>query len=156
VLCWLRRSGFSLNYTRPGYGADTLPSPPPRLGAAADIVKRYAAAVGLNAAEFAGHSLRSGLGTSAAMAGASERSMIMRQTGHRSEKMVRQRALRVAGPESQYGMVLPSHARTSAMASPSRRNGHVRRHALPLSPFELAEIQREGFHGANTSTHGVP
>jgi site-specific recombinase XerD len=61
-----------------------------RLSAAAvaDIVKRYAAAVGLDATEFAGHSLRSGLATSAAAAGASERS-IMRQTGHRSEKMVR-------------------------------------------------------------------
>ncbi len=61
-----------------------------RLSAAsvADIVKRYAAAVGLNAAQFAGHSLRSGLATSAAAAGASERS-IMKQTGHRSEKMVR-------------------------------------------------------------------
>src|ERR1017187_9416770 len=61
-----------------------------RLSAAAvgEIVKRYAAAVGLDATEFAGHSLRSGLATSAAAAGASERS-IMRQTGHRSEKMVR-------------------------------------------------------------------
>ena len=39
-----------------------------RLSAAAvaDIVKRYAAAVGLDATEFAGHSLRSGLATSAA------------------------------------------------------------------------------------------
>jgi integrase len=61
-----------------------------RLSGAAvgEIVKRYAAAVGLDASEFAGHSLRSGLATSAAAAGASERS-IMRQTGHRSEKMVR-------------------------------------------------------------------
>jgi integrase len=61
-----------------------------RLSGAAvgEIVKRYAAAVGLDATEFAGHSLRSGLATSAAAAGASERS-IMRQTGHRSEKMVR-------------------------------------------------------------------
>jgi site-specific recombinase XerD len=61
-----------------------------RLSAAAvaDIVKRYAAAVGLKASDFAGHSLRSGLATSAAMAGASERS-IMNQTGHRSLNMVR-------------------------------------------------------------------
>ena len=36
----------------------------------------------------AGHSLRAGLATSAAQAGASER-VIMRQTGHRSERMVR-------------------------------------------------------------------
>lgn len=61
-----------------------------RLSAAAvgEIVKRNAAAVGLDAAEFAGHSLRSGLATSAAAAGASERS-IMKQTGHRSTAMVR-------------------------------------------------------------------
>jgi integrase len=61
-----------------------------RLSAAAvgEIVKRYAAAVGLNASDFSGHSLRSGLATSAAMAGASERS-IMNQTGHRSLNMVR-------------------------------------------------------------------
>jgi integrase len=63
---------------------------PVRLSAAAvaDIVKRCALAVGLNASDFAGHSLRSGLATSAAMAGASERS-IMHQTGHRSVNMVR-------------------------------------------------------------------
>ena len=61
-----------------------------RLSAAAvaDIVKRYAAAVGLKASDFAGHSLRSGLATSAAMNGASERS-IMAQTGHRSVNTVR-------------------------------------------------------------------
>jgi integrase len=61
-----------------------------RLSAAAvgEIVKKYAASVGLDAADFAGHSLRSGLATSAAAAGASERS-IMAQTGHRSLNMVR-------------------------------------------------------------------
>jgi integrase len=61
-----------------------------RLSGAAvgEIVKKCVAALGLNASDFAGHSLRSGLATSAAAAGASERS-IMAQTGHRSEKMVR-------------------------------------------------------------------
>ena len=61
-----------------------------RLSAAAvaEIVKRYAGAVGMDATDFAGHSLRSGLATSAAMAGASERS-IMNQTGHRSVNTVR-------------------------------------------------------------------
>jgi len=61
-----------------------------RLSAAAvgEIVKRYAAAAGLDARGFAGHSLRSGLATSAAMAGASERA-IMNQTGHHSVNMVR-------------------------------------------------------------------
>jgi len=43
---------------------------------------------GLVAAKNAGHSLRAGHATSAAMAGASERS-IMNQTGHKSVQMVR-------------------------------------------------------------------
>jgi site-specific recombinase XerD len=56
--------------------------------AVASVVKRYVGAAGLDAGQFAGHSLRSGLATSAAMAGASERS-IMNQTGHRSLNTVR-------------------------------------------------------------------
>jgi len=61
-----------------------------RLSAAAvaDVVKRYAAAAGMDATDFAGHSLRSGFATSAAMKGASERS-IQNQTGHRSLEMLR-------------------------------------------------------------------
>jgi site-specific recombinase XerD len=51
------------------------------------IVKRYAAAAGLDAATFSGHSLRAGLVTSAARAGVPER-VIMRQTGHKSIDMV--------------------------------------------------------------------
>lgn len=56
--------------------------------AVARIVKKLAERVGLDAAKFAGHSLRAGHATSAAIAGASERS-IMNQTGHRSVQMVR-------------------------------------------------------------------
>jgi integrase len=56
--------------------------------AVAEIVKRYAAAAGMKASDFSGHSLRSGLATSAAMNGVSERA-IMNQTGHRSVNMVR-------------------------------------------------------------------
>jgi site-specific recombinase XerD len=56
--------------------------------AVALVVKRYAEAAGLESVEFSGHSLRAGLATSAAMAGASERA-IMNQTGHRSVQMVR-------------------------------------------------------------------
>jgi site-specific recombinase XerD len=56
--------------------------------AVALIVKRYAAAARLDPARYAGHSLRAGLATSAAIGGASERS-IMNQTGHRSVQMVR-------------------------------------------------------------------
>lgn len=52
------------------------------------IVKKAAAAAGFDPDEFAGHSLRAGLATAAAIAGVSERK-IMDQTGHRSEAMVR-------------------------------------------------------------------
>jgi integrase len=47
------------------------------------VVKRSAAAAGLDSTDVAGHSLRSGLATSAAAAGVPERA-IMAQTGHRS------------------------------------------------------------------------
>ena len=52
------------------------------------VVKRWAAALGLNANEFAAHSLRAGLANSAALAGKSERS-ILNQTGHRSTATLR-------------------------------------------------------------------
>lgn len=52
------------------------------------IVKKVAAAAGFDPDNFAGHSLRAGLATAAAIAGVSERK-IMDQTGHRSEAMVR-------------------------------------------------------------------
>jgi integrase len=54
----------------------------------ARVVKKLAERAGLDASKYAGHSLRAGHATSAAIAGASERS-IMRQTGHRSVQMVR-------------------------------------------------------------------
>jgi site-specific recombinase XerD len=54
----------------------------------ARVTKKLAARAGLDAAMYAGHSLRAGHATSAAIAGASERS-IMKQTGHRSVQMVR-------------------------------------------------------------------
>jgi|SRR5581483_5756884 len=54
----------------------------------ARIVKKLALRAGLDAERYAGHSLRAGHATSAAIAGASERS-IMNQTGHRSVQMVR-------------------------------------------------------------------
>jgi len=56
--------------------------------AVALVVQRHAAAHGLEAGRFGGHSLRAGLATSAAKAGKSERA-IMAQTGHRSVTMVR-------------------------------------------------------------------
>jgi len=54
----------------------------------ARIVKKLAERAGLDSTKYAGHSLRAGHATSAAIAGASERS-IMNQTGHRSVQMVR-------------------------------------------------------------------
>jgi integrase len=54
----------------------------------ARIVKRVCAAGGLDASRFAGHSLRAGLATSAAMAGVEER-LIAQQTGHRSMPVLR-------------------------------------------------------------------
>jgi len=54
----------------------------------ARIIKKLAVRTGMDSAKYAGHSLRSGHATSAAVAGASERS-IMNQTGHRSVQMVR-------------------------------------------------------------------
>jgi site-specific recombinase XerD len=63
---------------------------PKKLSAAdvARVVKKLADRAGLDATKYAGHSLRAGHATSAAVAGASERS-IMNQTGHRSVQMVR-------------------------------------------------------------------
>lgn len=54
----------------------------------ARVVKKLAQRAGLDPAKYAGHSLRAGHATAAAVAGASERS-IMNQTGHRSVQMVR-------------------------------------------------------------------
>jgi len=51
------------------------------------VVKRRAAAAGLNPARFSGHSLRAGFVTQAVRGGADAGS-IMRQTGHRSHAMV--------------------------------------------------------------------
>lgn len=52
------------------------------------LVKRAAARAGLETGQYAGHSLRAGLATQAAMNGASELA-IMKQTGHRSLGTVR-------------------------------------------------------------------
>jgi site-specific recombinase XerD len=54
----------------------------------ARIIKKLATRAGLDPARYAGHSLRSGHATTAAIHGASERA-IMRQTGHRSLETVR-------------------------------------------------------------------
>lgn len=55
--------------------------------AIADIIKHYAEKAGLNPASYSGHSLRSGLATSAAQHGISSWK-IRQQTGHKSEQML--------------------------------------------------------------------
>ena len=52
------------------------------------IIKEYLAKAGINNKNYSGHSLRSGFATSAADAGAEERS-IMAMTGHKTSQMVR-------------------------------------------------------------------
>ena len=52
------------------------------------VIKKYSYLAGLDSSKYAGHSLRSGFATSAAEAGAEERS-IMAMTGHKSTEMVR-------------------------------------------------------------------
>ena len=52
------------------------------------IIKSYLAKIGIDPNNYSGHSLRSGFATSAAEAGAEERS-IMTMTGHKSTEMVR-------------------------------------------------------------------
>ena len=54
----------------------------------AEIVKKHCKLIGKRVALFSGHSLRAGLATSAAIAGASERS-IQQQTGHKSLMVLR-------------------------------------------------------------------
>ena len=56
--------------------------------AVALIIKRSVEACGLDPTRYSGHSLRAGLATSAAAAGVEER-LIMAQTGHKSERIVR-------------------------------------------------------------------
>ncbi len=85
---WLDLSGHEvgplfLPVTRHGrIGAHRLSG-----SAFAGIVKRRAGRAGFDPAEFSGHSTRAGFCTSAAAAGAPDRS-IMRQTGHRSHRML--------------------------------------------------------------------
>jgi integrase len=89
TLAWLEASAITTgpllrSVNRHGrVGAERLSD-----GAIALVVKRSAEAVGLDPARFAGHSLRSGMATSAARAGATE-AEIANQTGHRSVAVLR-------------------------------------------------------------------
>jgi hypothetical protein len=66
--------------------------------AVALVVKRYAAVAGLDPAKYAGHSLRAGLVTQAAINGVQELA-IMKQTRHRSSDMLRKAAEVCSGCE---------------------------------------------------------
>jgi site-specific recombinase XerD len=74
------------------------------------VVKRAAEAAGLDPERFAGHSLRSGFATSAAMAGVEERH-IMNQTGHKSLVVVRRYIRQGTLFKNHAGMGLLSNAR---------------------------------------------
>jgi site-specific recombinase XerD len=87
---WLVRSNITYGYLFTGIGrwGGELSGKPICDHQLAKIIKRLAATAGLDAASFSGHSLRSGLATSAAEGGATERA-IMDQTRHRSLKQLR-------------------------------------------------------------------
>jgi site-specific recombinase XerD len=87
---WLKNAGITEGFLFPAIGrwgraVSTIPLGDHQV---ARIVKRMARHAGLDPQVFSGHSLRSGLATSAAEGGASERA-IMDQTRHRSLKQVR-------------------------------------------------------------------
>lgn len=76
-------------------------------GSVARLIKRAAAAAGLDAANYAGHSLRAGFATQAFLNGAAEVS-ILRQTRHKSlntlRKYIRDRSLFRDNPASKLGL----------------------------------------------------
>jgi integrase len=71
------------------------------------VIKRLAAAAGMETKDLAGHSLRAGLATAAAAAGVSERA-IMAQTGHRSlatlRKYIREGSLFLENAAARVGL----------------------------------------------------
>lgn len=87
---WLSQSNITYGYlfTRIGRWGGEVSGRPICDHQLAKIIKRLAARAGLDPVSFSGHSLRSGLATSAAEGGATERA-IMDQTRHRSLKQVR-------------------------------------------------------------------
>ena len=87
--CWLDRSGIEAGpIFRPVDRHGNLGAARLSDRAVALVVKRTADAAGLDAARFAGHSLRAGLITSAAEAGVQERH-IMAQSRHKSVPVMR-------------------------------------------------------------------
>lgn len=86
---WMQATGITSGALfRPVDNADRVLDQRLSDKAVARAVKRGAERIGQDPTLYGGHSLRAGLATAAAAAGASERA-IMNQTGHKSEKMVR-------------------------------------------------------------------
>jgi integrase len=89
VQAWIEQAGITDGAAFRSVNRHGHVQPGRLLGAdVARIVKKLAESAVLDPAKYAGHSLRAGHATAAAIAGASERS-IMNQTGHRSVQMVR-------------------------------------------------------------------
>jgi integrase len=89
IRTWLEQSGIAAGPLFRAIGRSGLTSVQPlHADSVGYLVKRAAGRAGLQTAEYAGHSLRAGLATQAAMNGASELA-IMKQTGHRSLATVR-------------------------------------------------------------------
>lgn len=86
---WLRQRGEAAGplFFRGGLDGRLLDGERLSGAGVAMVVQRLAAAVGLDASRYGGHSLRAGLATAAAELGASDRA-IMGRTGHSSSEMV--------------------------------------------------------------------
>lgn len=88
VRAWINAAGLTTGPLFRGFKRNLLPRDTQLNDkAVAEIVKKYMARLGLNPADFAGHSLRRGFATSAAQHDL-DTLTIMRQTRHKSEKMV--------------------------------------------------------------------
>jgi site-specific recombinase XerD len=85
---WLTRAGLASGRAFRAVDRHGHLGPALSTRAVAQIVQRRAAAAGLDASAFSGHSLRAGFATSAALHGIEER-VIMRQTRHRSSAVLR-------------------------------------------------------------------
>jgi integrase len=88
IRAWIKASGIAEGPVFRHFHGKKIGAKAITVQTVALVVKAAAERAGLDPAGLAAHSLRSGLATTAARNGASERS-IMRQTGHKSVQMVR-------------------------------------------------------------------
>ncbi len=86
---WMKAAGITRGpLFRPVPAFGPIPERPVCAKSVSLVVKRAAQRAGLDPDLYGGHSLRAGLATEAARAGVPER-VIMQQTGHRSERVLR-------------------------------------------------------------------